>query len=320
MNPDLDWQRRYETRDTPWDKGVPAPFVRLLLAALSFFTISGCLMGAPTAPVRAWSTIWLPWYEVYPSWNWRQLQCPVAIQRSGSDPSFPDSIKKWNLDVCSITAPSHQAFASLPSPAPGEAYSNTWTPGDFPVTSLEALGEGTFLCAVVGDGHRYSNVSRVTIRHSASIVLPPQMRLIGLSSPHGDIREIGLFVVPAQVPVPQIIHLMDVTFPNLSVNGTWSKANFMSWSGPNSVLRAGEGWGAILPLDNYTPAIKPFRTARVQVRMTNALEDGRARLEKQLGVTLPANASPEYVSPPVILSINRDDEREFDRAFDVSPP
>jgi SAM-dependent methyltransferase len=25
MNPDLDWQRRYEENDTPWDKGAPAP-------------------------------------------------------------------------------------------------------------------------------------------------------------------------------------------------------------------------------------------------------------------------------------------------------
>src|SRR5476651_114994 len=25
MNPDLEWQRRYEESDTPWDKGVAAP-------------------------------------------------------------------------------------------------------------------------------------------------------------------------------------------------------------------------------------------------------------------------------------------------------
>jgi len=25
MNPDLEWQRRYEESDTPWDKGMPAP-------------------------------------------------------------------------------------------------------------------------------------------------------------------------------------------------------------------------------------------------------------------------------------------------------
>jgi hypothetical protein len=293
---------------------------RLFLAALSFFTISGCLMGEPATSVRVWSTIWLPWYEAYPSWDWQHLRCPVAIQQPDSEAPFPDSIKKWTLDVCSITDLSHQACASLPPRATGSAYSNNWTPGDFPVTPLEALGEGTFLCAVVGDGHRYSNVSRVNIDHSASIVLRPQMRLFGISSPQGDICEIGLFVVPAQVPVPQIIHLTDVTFPNLSVDGTWSQTNGIIWDGPNPVLRLGQGWGAILPLDDYIPTIKPFKTASVQVRIVDAQDDRLDQLKRQQGITPPASTRPEYLSPSVVISINPEDERKFDRAFDVRTP
>ena len=38
MNPDLDWQRRYEENDTPWDKGAAAP---PLLAFLRKTPISG---------------------------------------------------------------------------------------------------------------------------------------------------------------------------------------------------------------------------------------------------------------------------------------
>ena len=57
MNPELDWQRRYEANDTPWDKGAAAPALRAFLRGKRIsgdVLVPGCGRGHEVRAVAEW--------------------------------------------------------------------------------------------------------------------------------------------------------------------------------------------------------------------------------------------------------------------------
>jgi hypothetical protein len=262
--------------------------------------------------------IWLPWSENYSSWNWTNQRDPL-FNYGGPYGQYPDSIKRWEFAVCSVANPTKRARVSLPDPH--DMSLGKWTPGEFPVDKLEALGEGTFLCAILGDGRRYSNVSRVTINYSRRPDSKPTIRILAVTAPEGDIRGIGLWVIPAP---SQAIHVYDVCRPYICINGKWSGPGFeASWNMPNGVIPE-TGWGTTVSLQNYDPPIKPFKKAQVRVKI---IEDFMKQSD-----TLPAIPFGEdisqtikkrmqllkgYTSDIVPLSVNETDPKQFDQAFGI---
>ncbi len=126
---------------------------------------------------------WFPWNPTYSSWDWTSDSPSITIEASNLE-GFPAGVKAWSLAVCSANDPSRKVTVPLPNPLLVDSSGGRgldlapWTPGRIPVAPLDALGEGTFLCAILGDGQRYSNVSRVIISHSYQrTVLPRRQRL-----------------------------------------------------------------------------------------------------------------------------------------------
>jgi hypothetical protein len=84
------------------------------------------------------------------------------------------------------------------------------------------MGEGTFLCAILGDGKRYSNVARVTIRHDYHANHGPMIRLTAVQ-PFGandPIKYIGAWIVVKDSTDPNLTTTA-LRCPAWEVNGTW---------------------------------------------------------------------------------------------------
>src|ERR1019366_9482469 len=168
---------------------------------------------------------------------------------------FPDEVKQWELGVTSVGDPSKKAIIALRNPHSGNSLDfSSWRPGDFRVPGelrdskidqLEAMGEGTFLCAILGDGKRYSNVAKVTILHNYSSSHEPMIRLVAMQ-PFGKddpIKYIGAWIVG---PTPLDVNLTTTALhcPAWEVNGTW-RIELGDENGIVGILRSGISCGEV---------------------------------------------------------------------------
>ncbi len=181
-----------------------------------------------TLPLRAdpapWTVVWFPWNTTCASWDWTGDSPSITVEAFNLD-TFPAGVKAWNLAVCSANDPSKKTLVPLPNPLVVDSHGGhgldlaLWTPGRIPVGPLDALGEGTFLCAILGDGQRYSNVSRVTISHTYQRAEMPGVSVFALPFPDQDVRHLAVRVVPG---AGDHLDLFDLVYPAFSINGTWS--------------------------------------------------------------------------------------------------
>jgi hypothetical protein len=288
-----------------------------LFLGLSGFSNSPA--NSPAAPT--WSIIWFPWSDTFRSWDWKEAPRQVAIWAPTIAP-FPSGIKVWDLAVCSAAEPAKKVLVPMATPPRGDGiYLDKWTPGDFPTAQLDNLGDGTFLCAILGGGHRFSNVSLVTIDHSYHPDLHPIIKLAGVASPEGDIRHIAVWVVPSRNP-PQSIWDFDLWYPYISIDGKWSGPGLIAWSGQNRFIPPGTGWGEIVSLEGRMPPVTPFKKAAVQVRIIenfiehvdlfspNPKEEDVNEVMKRRSERLKG-----YTSGVFNLSVNDRDQELFDHAF-----
>ena len=223
----------------------------ILLVGIAEF--SSC--HAALAGTSNWRVIWFPPNDTLPSWNWVKIggDNPNAIKIFPANylQKFPDEVKKWVLGVTSINDPSQRATIPLETPHWGNRLDfSDWMPGEGDLTEtkmapLEAMGEGTFLCAILGDGKRYSNVAKVTIRHSYDVSREPVIRLIAVQ-PYGKddpIKYIGAWLV---APTSCDVHFTTtaVHCPVWEVNGRWR----MEPGNPSGFvfpLPCGISWGEV---------------------------------------------------------------------------
>jgi hypothetical protein len=276
-------------------------------------------------PLRAdnlpWMVTWFPWNATYASWDWTGGGRSITIESEGPTP-FPASVKTWDLAVCSASDPARQALIPLPNPLSVDAHGNRnldlglWTPGGFPAGQLDALGEGTFLCAIVGDGQRHSNVSRVNISHDYQRTPMAGVRVFALAFPDEDIRRIAVRVVPAP---GEDLHLMDLAFPAISVKGTWHRPTMMNWEGPNSELNSGESYVRIVSLDNYNPPIPTFKKADVEVKLIQNFDKASFTLpaaqDTATAIKTWVDNQPGPTSLVSTLTATETDAINFDQAF-----
>lgn len=74
---------------------------------------------------------------------------------------------------------------------------NSYQFGKDQIKQLNDLLEGTFECAILGDGVRCSNVGQLTIDHSYSGDSDPVIRVVAIQPVAGDqVTEIGVWIVP----------------------------------------------------------------------------------------------------------------------------
>jgi hypothetical protein len=298
---------------------------RLLIAALAFWMIGAweCQADSP------WRVLWVPWLDTYSSWNWTEAP-GSAVYQPVVAAGFPTDVKIWELAVCSRANPQKQARAAMKNPfipnSPmklGISYTD-WGPGNFPVDPLEALGDGDFLCAILGDGKRYSNVSRVTIhhgRHGFHYDTRPIIRLKALTYPEHDIRWYALWVIPGP---DQDIHLYDVIHAYLCVNGTWAELGPWPILAADERLPSGRGFGEIGGIGDRQPPLKPLLSAEMQVKIisdwveqTKGLPPLNPNQDLAQQVKDRVQSLKGYLSNTVAVTYSDQDERDFDAAFSL---
>jgi len=151
-------------------------------------------------------------------------------------------------------------------------------------------GEGTFLFAILVDGHRYSNVIRVTIKHDYDAKVEPPLRVFAIQPLEGNsIRQIGVWVVP---PVfDKKLTNMVASSIDLSIDGKWHSCPIGMWDGLVYSLKPGISTATNCFLEMYSPPITPFKHAKVQARLL------------------------DFTSQITDLAVDPSEATQFDRAF-----
>ena len=293
----------------------------LLLATFAAgigFTIN-CQADTPT-PI-AWRAYWIPWHDTYASWDWKEVQGALLAQWANLE-KFPTGVRNWEFAACLASDPMKTAREPLQPPLSVEEntwYLERWTPGNFPTDRLATLGNGTFLCAILANGQRISNVSRVTISHAGEATLQSGIRISPLILFTSDIRTLAIRLIPAP---DWHIHYFDLDYPYLRFDGVWTRSREVNFEGQNSELLPGKVYGMIsgFDTDDFEPSIKSFMQARVQAKFTRRALDSyfkpvppASNPAKQ--VKLDAEAIPGYLSEVTILKFSDADIRTFDAAF-----
>jgi hypothetical protein len=298
------------------------------LAGFLFGILSVLTLRADTE--KGWMVLWYPWEETHSSWDWRFDGECITIQPANNE-KFPESVLNWGLAICSVNDAAKRRLVPLPNPmeiTPSGQHNwrlERWIPGNFPLAkpdTLDGLGEGTLLCAIIGDGHRYSNVARVTIRHGSMPDTKPGITLAGISFPGHLIHEVAMRIVPAP---ENKLYLMDIDAPFVSVDGRWSDQSIFSWDGQNTPLKPGVPQLRIISLDFRVPRVASFRSAKVQVKLVEDYQ--RNWLLKQHALP---GSSPETeatavkswaesvkgpMSPVFTLSVDDRDTVQFEHVF-----
>ncbi len=181
---------------------------------------------------------------------------------SEKNPAPPPQL--WELAVCSAADPERKI--RLPYPAPIYQHGNLadghshlfwvgWN-GPFPdpahLQKLGALGDGTFLCALLADGIRCSNVVKITIRSDYDPIREPVLRVAAIQPLRGqEIQKVGVWIVP---PLPQDRHLTNFAAANtqLEINGN-SYGGMMAWDGPTYPLSPGISVPQIILWNAFRP-------------------------------------------------------------------
>ena len=295
--------------------------------ALGISLMAGMLASLPLhAESPPWTVIWFPWNPTYASWDWTGESPSITIETFNLE-SFPAGVKTWSLAVCSATDPSRKALVPLQNPLVIDPRGGRgldlalWTPGRIPVGPLDALGEGTFLCAILGDGQRYSNVSRVIISRTYQRTLVPGVSVFALPFPDNDVRRLAVRVVPGP---GDHLDMFDLVYPALSINGSWSRPRTLNWKGTNSILQPGKPYVRIVNLNNYDPPIAPFNKADVQAKIVEDYPQAVAAFPSLAAGQDPAAAVKTWLasqkgptSPARTLTATETDAINFDLAFDV---
>jgi hypothetical protein len=294
--------------------------------ALAASLMAGMLASLPLhAETPPWTVIWFPWNPTYASWDWTGDGPSITIEPSSLD-GFPAGVKTWNLAVCSANDPGHKAMVPLLKPLVIDPHGGRgldlalWTPGQIPVAALDALGEGPFLCGILGDGQRYSNVSRVTISHTYQRTLVPGVSVFALPFPDNDVRRLAVRVVPG---TDDHLDIFDLVYPAFSINGAWSRPGSLNWKGTNIVLQPGKAYVRIVNLDKYDPPIAPFNKAEVQAKIIEDYPQALAAFPP--GVAGQGAAAVKTwvagqkgpTSPVTTLTATETDAINFDQAFDL---
>ena len=274
--------------------------------------------GATATPVK-WRVYWIPWHDTYTTWNWTQVEAPAFIQWANLE-KVPTDVN-WEFAACSAINPAQTVREPLDACIADNTWQlDRWLPGNFPTDRLAALGDGTFLCAILADGQRISNVSRVKIDRAGEPSLRPGIQISPVILFTDDIRVLAIRLIPAP---GQHIHLFDLYYPYLEVNGLWSHSASMSFEGVNVELKPGSVQGMITGFDGFDPALKPFKKAKVRVKftedaMSEQFDPHRVLLRENdmtKRVKLEAEQAKGYLSDTVTLSIDDADIRVFDAAF-----
>jgi len=281
-------------------------------------------------PLRAdtpsWTVTWFPWNPTYASWDWTSEGPSITIEASNIE-TFPANVKTWSLAVCSANDTSHKANVTLPNPLVVDPHGGrgldlaVWTPGRIPVGPLNVLGEGTFLCAILGDGQRYSNVSRVIISHDYQRKMMPGVSVVALPFPENDVRRLAVRVVP---DAGEQLDMFDLVYPAVSINGAWSRPRTLNWKGSNVILQSGKPYVRIVDLGRYEPPIAPFNKAEVQVKIVENYPQAAAAFPPLApGQDAPATVKAWLAgqkgptSPAVTLTATETDAINFDEAFNL---
>ncbi len=297
-----------------------ALFVMSILAALPVRA------DAPAAP-PPWTVIWFPWNATYASWDWTGEGPSITIEASDVD-HFPATVKTWSLAVCSVNDPvGHKTLVPLQNPFVSDPNGShgldlaLWTPGRIPVSKLDELGEGTFLCAILGDGQRYSNVSRVTISRTYQRSLVPGVSVVALPFPDTDVRQLAVRVVPGP---NDRLDMFDLVYPSFSINGFWSRPRMLNWRGSTTILQPGRAYVRIVSLDRYDPPIAPFNKAEVQVKIVEDYPQAVASFPPLVPGQDTSAAVKAWLdhqrgpgSPVTTLTATETDAINFDAAFDL---
>jgi hypothetical protein len=294
--------------------------------ALVVSLVVGLLASVPLhAESTPWNVVWFPWHPTYSSWDWTGEGPSVTIEPSSIE-GFPASVKTWSLAVCSANDPSRKATVPLQNPLildPSGGRSldlAPWTPGRTPAGALDALGEGTFLCAILGDGQRYSNVSRVIISHSYQRTLMPGVSVFALPFPDNDVRRLAVRVVPGP---NDHLDTCDLIYPVFSINGSWSRPRKLNWKGNSFVMQQGKPHVRIIDLSNYDPPIPPFNKADVQAKIVEDYLHAQATFPPGVaGQIAPAIKSwvasqKGPMSSVTTMTATETDAINFDQAFDL---
>jgi hypothetical protein len=297
----------------------------LLASIVTVLALGLPLRADALPPPTPWNVIWFPWNATYASWDWTGDGPSITVEPSDVD-HFPASVKTWSLAVCSAKDPSRKTLVPLENPLVSDPNGSRgldlalWTPGRIPVSELDEMGEGTFLCAVVGDGQRYSNVSRVTINRSYQRTALPGVSVVALPFPDPDVRQLAVRVVPGP---DDHLDMFDLVYPSFSINGSWSRPRMLSWKGTNSILQPGKSYVRIVKLDKYDPPIAPFNKAEVQVKIVEDYPKAEAAFPPGLAGD-PATAVKTWLagqkgptSPVRTLTATEIDAINFDTAFDL---
>jgi hypothetical protein len=327
--------------------------MRIKAISLAIFSLLGFFSHCHANPVGAsnWRVIWFPPSDTFRSWNWVEISGhndnTMKIRPIDYNQKFPDEVKQWELGVTSINDPGKKAAIPLGNPhSSAENFTDysVWMPGS-KIDRLEALGEGTFLCAILGDGKRYSNVARVTIRHDYNTSREPVIRLVAVQ-PFGKddpIRYIGAWIV---APTPADLHFTTtaVRCPVWEVNGTWRIA-LGDLNGLVAPLPSGISWGEVyyvgfgpeippsepVEFSTYEPPIEAFTDAKVRLRISDRyntydgipLTTGQHEylFRYQLDNFLFDNSEPSadfktYISDVFDVRVDKDAMSRFDKAFD----
>ena len=326
--------------------GIKALCVAIFLS-LGFFS----LCHADPVGTSNWRVIWFPPSDTFSSWNWVRisgLNCnTMKIRPIDYVQKFPDEVKQWKLGVTSISDPGKKATILLGNPhsiAENTTDYSCWMPGGN-IDRFEVLGEGTFLCAILGDGKRYSNVARVTIRHDYNTSREPMIRLVAVQ-PFGKddpIRYIGAWIV---APTPTDVHFITtaVGCPVWEINGTWRIA-LGDLNGATYPLPSGISWGEVyyvgygpqIPtigatdFSTFEPPIEAFTDAKVRLRISDRYNtfDGIPLTAKQheylsryqldiFGLPSGSETAADfktYISDVFDISVDKDAISRFDKAF-----
>ena len=185
----------------------------------------------------------------------------------------------WELAACSASAPGQQI--RLPYPAP--IYRNGdyadgphlfwvgWN-GPFPdaahLQKLSALGEGTFLCALLADGIRCSNVVQITIRSDYDPTREPVVRVAALQPFRGkEIQQVGLWIVPPTPPDRNLTNFAAAE-AQLEINGN-AYGGQMAWEGPVDPLSPGTPFPQIISWTSSRPPFSDLNRTRVRAKLAD---------------------------------------------------
>jgi hypothetical protein len=276
--------------------------IGMVLLLLPGFLYSSDCHANPVVDSK-WRVVWFPPNDVLPSWNWVEVgggnYNTMKIFPVDYSQKFPDEVKEWKLGVTPVNDPGKRVTVPLETPHwVNRLDFSRWMPGgirvpgelrDSKIDRLEAMGEGTFLCAILGDGKRYSNVARVTIRHDYMPNHEPMIRLVGVQ-PFGEndpVKYIGAWFVAKSPPDPNLTTTA-LSCPAWEVNGTW-RIEIGDPSGivghlPPEVCRAEvyyvgynldhpSGGTTLGGMGAFEPPIEAFTQAKVRLRIADRYND-----------------------------------------------